>query len=263
MARDGGYLRNLEEKRGRPLRLVLGDPLPEEKHALPSPDDLRGGEARVHSLCKGVQRCKGRGPENGSFVEQERARANPDDLHDEDICVHTLPESVQRCKGVDPEDGPSVEEAHALPSPSDLGDEDICIRTLSESVQRCKGPEQEDSPSVDEGHALPVPSDLEDEDICVHTLSESVQRCKGPDPEERPLPELDAEATTLGELEARALAVLEAIGQPAAYPTVANRLGVGTGPARKALQSLVHRGLVERLPASMYRTVESEDAAED
>jgi hypothetical protein len=27
---DRGYLRNLEDKKGRPARLVMGDPLPEE-----------------------------------------------------------------------------------------------------------------------------------------------------------------------------------------------------------------------------------------
>jgi hypothetical protein len=35
-----GYLKNLEEKRGRPARLVLGDPLPAEVTILPTVDDL-------------------------------------------------------------------------------------------------------------------------------------------------------------------------------------------------------------------------------
>jgi hypothetical protein len=42
VARDGGYLVNLEERRGRPARLVLGEPLPEEVAILPPPDDLEG-----------------------------------------------------------------------------------------------------------------------------------------------------------------------------------------------------------------------------
>ena len=39
-ALDRGHLKNLEEKRGRPSRLVLGDPLPEEQTILPEPDEL-------------------------------------------------------------------------------------------------------------------------------------------------------------------------------------------------------------------------------
>jgi hypothetical protein len=42
VARDGGYLVNLEERRGRPARLVLGEPLPEEVAILPPPGDLEG-----------------------------------------------------------------------------------------------------------------------------------------------------------------------------------------------------------------------------
>jgi hypothetical protein len=42
VARDGGYLVNLEERRGRPARLVLGEPLPEEVAILPPPTDLEG-----------------------------------------------------------------------------------------------------------------------------------------------------------------------------------------------------------------------------
>ena len=36
----GGYLKNLEDKKGRPFRLELGDPLPEECEILPAPDVL-------------------------------------------------------------------------------------------------------------------------------------------------------------------------------------------------------------------------------
>lgn len=35
-----GYLRNQEDRRGRPARLILGDPLPDEGHVLPSPKDV-------------------------------------------------------------------------------------------------------------------------------------------------------------------------------------------------------------------------------
>ncbi len=37
-----GYIKNLEEKRGRPARLVIGDPLPEEVLVLPLPETLTG-----------------------------------------------------------------------------------------------------------------------------------------------------------------------------------------------------------------------------
>jgi len=37
-----GYLKNLETKEGRPLRLVLGDSLPGERTIMPTPEELRG-----------------------------------------------------------------------------------------------------------------------------------------------------------------------------------------------------------------------------
>lgn len=37
----GGYLKNLETKRGQPYRLVLGDPLPEKQQVLPTPEDVK------------------------------------------------------------------------------------------------------------------------------------------------------------------------------------------------------------------------------
>ena len=41
-ALDGGYLRNLEERRGRPHRLVPGDDLPDDVEVLPAPEALHG-----------------------------------------------------------------------------------------------------------------------------------------------------------------------------------------------------------------------------
>jgi hypothetical protein len=41
VAVDSGFLRNLEEKRGRPARITLGDPLPEDQELLPHPSRLR------------------------------------------------------------------------------------------------------------------------------------------------------------------------------------------------------------------------------
>jgi hypothetical protein len=42
-ALEAGYLRNLEERGGRPARLVLGDALPEEVEILPLPERLVSG----------------------------------------------------------------------------------------------------------------------------------------------------------------------------------------------------------------------------
>jgi hypothetical protein len=50
VAIEDGYLVNLEQRRGRPARITLGDPLPEERAVLPHPDALageRGGGAIV------------------------------------------------------------------------------------------------------------------------------------------------------------------------------------------------------------------------
>jgi hypothetical protein len=38
---DGGFLKNLEDRRGRPARLIVGDPLPDDPSILPSPESLR------------------------------------------------------------------------------------------------------------------------------------------------------------------------------------------------------------------------------
>ena len=41
-ALDRGYLRNLEERKGRPARLILGDSMPDEMDVLPAPERLQG-----------------------------------------------------------------------------------------------------------------------------------------------------------------------------------------------------------------------------
>jgi hypothetical protein len=43
-ALDGGFLKNLEDRKGRPARLVLGDPLPLNRDVLPMPALLSGDE---------------------------------------------------------------------------------------------------------------------------------------------------------------------------------------------------------------------------
>jgi hypothetical protein len=41
-ALDAGFLRNLEDRKGRPARIVLGDELPADSEVLPAPDKLDG-----------------------------------------------------------------------------------------------------------------------------------------------------------------------------------------------------------------------------
>jgi hypothetical protein len=40
MAADSGYVRNLEDRRGKPARWIIGDPLPEDVALLPDPSEL-------------------------------------------------------------------------------------------------------------------------------------------------------------------------------------------------------------------------------
>jgi hypothetical protein len=46
-AADGGYVRNLEDKRGKPGRWVIGDPLPDAADLLPNPAQLRNAEQQA------------------------------------------------------------------------------------------------------------------------------------------------------------------------------------------------------------------------
>ncbi len=54
MAADGGYLRNLEDKRGKPSRWVIGDPLPESADLLPDPAQLATVGTTPDQQCCGV-----------------------------------------------------------------------------------------------------------------------------------------------------------------------------------------------------------------
>ena len=40
MAEDAGYLHNLEDRRGKPARIVVGDPMPKDVELLPGPEEL-------------------------------------------------------------------------------------------------------------------------------------------------------------------------------------------------------------------------------
>ena len=50
-AADRGYLKNLEERKGRPARLVPGDPLPDDIEILPEPDALAGDPGANGDRC--------------------------------------------------------------------------------------------------------------------------------------------------------------------------------------------------------------------
>ena len=54
VAADGGYLRNLEDKRGKPSRWVIGDPLPESVDLLPDPAQLATASTTPDQECCGV-----------------------------------------------------------------------------------------------------------------------------------------------------------------------------------------------------------------
>jgi hypothetical protein len=54
MAADDGYLRNLEDKRGKPARWVIGDPLPESVDLLPDPTQLATVDTTPDQECCGV-----------------------------------------------------------------------------------------------------------------------------------------------------------------------------------------------------------------
>jgi hypothetical protein len=54
-AADRGYLKNLEDRKGRPARLVPGDPLPDDMEILPEPDAL--ADTSAADLNKEEDRC--------------------------------------------------------------------------------------------------------------------------------------------------------------------------------------------------------------
>jgi hypothetical protein len=71
-ALEAGFLRNLEDRKGRPARLVLGDPLPAEIELLPSPE-------RLHScmVADGDKIASSWGPRDSDVCVFCRERARP------------------------------------------------------------------------------------------------------------------------------------------------------------------------------------------
>lgn len=50
LAIEGGYLKNLEERKGRPYRLVLEDAMPEDREILPEPEKLWSSSQELDGL---------------------------------------------------------------------------------------------------------------------------------------------------------------------------------------------------------------------
>ena len=71
-AKDRGYLRDLEENRRKPSRLVLGDELPDDLHILPKPEDVRAGmqeRASGGARLEGPQEPHGNGQRSNDAYE--------------------------------------------------------------------------------------------------------------------------------------------------------------------------------------------------
>jgi hypothetical protein len=71
---DRGYAKNLEDRKGRPARLVLGDPLPDDVEILPNIERLQG--CTVAGESEGVNKQFISEPEGG---EGEKGSATPSD----------------------------------------------------------------------------------------------------------------------------------------------------------------------------------------
>lgn len=91
MASDGGYIRNLEERRGKPGRWVKGDPLPEKVDLLPQPCNLEPSETRINrggctvaSVNQGVE-------ESAENAESEPVEPEPVEF-DEEQTAETVEE---------------------------------------------------------------------------------------------------------------------------------------------------------------------------
>jgi len=89
VAADGGYVRNLEDKRGKPARWVLGDPLPDDSTAqlLPDATQLATAVATPDQECCAV----------AAESEGDNQRADPPVTHWCDCGAQLVrPESVER-----------------------------------------------------------------------------------------------------------------------------------------------------------------------
>ena len=75
-ALDGGFLKNLEDRKGRPARLVLGDPLPANREVLPSPNQLAETEP-LHGCTQNSPDREGEPPVHDPPREVPERAADP------------------------------------------------------------------------------------------------------------------------------------------------------------------------------------------
>lgn len=55
LAIEAGFLKNLEERKGKAARLVLGDPMPEDLQILPAVEELAQERFTVSGLSEGIE----------------------------------------------------------------------------------------------------------------------------------------------------------------------------------------------------------------
>ncbi len=70
-AMDRGYVKNLEDRKGRPARLVLGDALPDDIEVLPTPERLQG--CTVASDPEGIKTNSFQGPAKNGHEKEFRS----------------------------------------------------------------------------------------------------------------------------------------------------------------------------------------------
>ena len=74
---DTGYMENLEDRKGRPMRLVLGEPIPEDSPILPAAEELTDGSAVDKFPEREVNRSTDQ-PPAGSGVPKPNPAVDPE-----------------------------------------------------------------------------------------------------------------------------------------------------------------------------------------
>ena len=68
-ALDSGFLKNLEDRKGRPARLVLGDPLPANREVLPAPNRVTSGD-QLHGCAVGLGDTTAPAPAGDAVIDR-------------------------------------------------------------------------------------------------------------------------------------------------------------------------------------------------
>jgi len=108
-AADGGYVRNLEDKRGKPGRWVVGDPLPEAADLLPNPAQLRNSEQQADQDRCGVAadsdgKSAARESERETYIHTRNTFKEGDERRDTEE-VDPTPSSTFRSHSDEPDSG--------------------------------------------------------------------------------------------------------------------------------------------------------------